>query len=164
MNRHGITSREEGNMQLLRIAAITVTVIAAGLSPQMGGTASASTTISPAANLVSHGRMSAEIVPLGRMRPMTDTECEGSVCTEVIGSNDYASDWQIWAPIAAGVCTYSTYWVPDNNPAFYGPDLCNDTGQPAMYLSHDRGVQFGGSGYVCGTVLHEAGKPCVYVY
>ncbi len=110
-----------------------------------------------------HSAVHAEIVPLqGGASPNYAHGCDLTVCMTIYGDGLSATPWEIEGPIANGDCTYSAYWVPTDNPALFGPDLCNTTGAPAIYRSQID-MEFSGSGQVCSTVLHTAGKPCEYV-
>lgn len=114
--------------------------------------------------VASHARVSAEIIPMSQPVPMTAGDCEGTVCESVIGDNGHISEWYMYAPVANGECTFSTYWLPDYAVLGYGPELCNNTGGPAQYRSTWYDIDIYGSGFACGTVLHQVGKPCVGVY
>lgn len=145
------------------------------------GMASASTTWarsvpvhdnSRASDVISHGHVQAKIVPLGaaaitllRSNPDnisdTSSSCEDQVCIYLVGSGLVVHSWTMTAKLLLpGDCTFGAYYAPPREIQWYGPDLCNDTDTPGIYVSTTTDVVFSGPVRVCNTAVGFSGKAC----
>ena len=154
---------------LLAVAAVTLLAVTM-LVPAT--TASAAT--SSETTVVGIGTIHAKLVPISQVQasasknvvtPDSGVGEDGQVYMQIEGSGWHMDFWTLTgSPMAPGECTFSTYWFPGNKIAFHGPDLCNETGSPAIYISTVDNVTVNGNANACSTVLGMSGKPCVYVW
>lgn len=169
--RDRLGQRRRPWLNLLSVAVVTMALtLTYGASAAQ---ASAPATYHVSGSVISRmGHVSAELVPLAKAKaaiakmdglaiPESSSSCEEEVCIHLFGSGLTVKPWTMTAqPLEPGECTFGTYWAPPSSPIVHGPDLCNESDGPDVYISSLKEVTFSKPVRVCNTAVALAGKAC----
>ena len=90
-------------------------------------------------------------------RPLSSSNCNGSVCAYVQGSGTQVTDWETTAYAASATCTYANFWV-NYVLARQSAQQCIPGG--TRLRSDWKNTSFPTGTVLCNTWANIPGEPC----